>query len=161
MSWSYSGDPADSQLDELRFIIQDTDTGLQLLSDEELGYLIGVWMPKYDSIIYVGAIAAATIARKFATLIDVSADGVAVSTGSLVDRYTKLATMLVDEFKRAGVGAQINIDNVLVGHGTDYSIRPLRFAMDMMDNPSAGVQDFGGWTYDPFVDVDTNWTASP
>lgn len=40
MSWSYSGNPADSTLDKIRFLIGDTDTTDQLLNDEEITYLI-------------------------------------------------------------------------------------------------------------------------
>ncbi len=39
MTWSYSGDPSSSTLDEIRFLIQDTDTTDQLLSNEEITYL--------------------------------------------------------------------------------------------------------------------------
>jgi len=40
MTWSYSGDPGSSTRDEVRFLIQDTDTADQLLSDEEITYVI-------------------------------------------------------------------------------------------------------------------------
>lgn len=40
MTWSYSGDPATSQKDEVRFLIGDTDTKEQLLQDEEIQYLL-------------------------------------------------------------------------------------------------------------------------
>lgn len=40
MTWSYSGDPSQSELDQVRFVIGDTDSGDQLLSDEEILWLI-------------------------------------------------------------------------------------------------------------------------
>ena len=40
MSWSYSGNPADSALDKVRFLIGDTDTTDQLLTNEEINYTI-------------------------------------------------------------------------------------------------------------------------
>lgn len=40
MTWNYSGDPSDSQLDEVRFLIGDTDTTDQLLQDAEINYLL-------------------------------------------------------------------------------------------------------------------------
>lgn len=43
MTWSYSGDPSSSTLDEVRFLIQDTDTTDQLLSNEEINYLIDAY----------------------------------------------------------------------------------------------------------------------
>ena len=36
MTWTYSGDPADNDLDELRFKIGDTDPSDPELQDEEL-----------------------------------------------------------------------------------------------------------------------------
>ena len=40
MSWSYSGNPQDSKLDECRFIIGDTDESAPIMQDEEILYLI-------------------------------------------------------------------------------------------------------------------------
>lgn len=40
MSWSYSGDPASSQLDECRFLIGDTNEESPILQDEEIEYII-------------------------------------------------------------------------------------------------------------------------
>ena len=42
MTWSYSGNPGASDLDHIRFLIQDTDTTDQLFSNEELTYLFNV-----------------------------------------------------------------------------------------------------------------------
>ena len=39
MTWSYSGDPASSDRDAIRFYIGDTDTTLQLLQDEDIDFL--------------------------------------------------------------------------------------------------------------------------
>ena len=38
MAWSYSGDPADSAIDAIRFLVGDTDTNDQLLDDEEISW---------------------------------------------------------------------------------------------------------------------------
>ena len=40
MSFSYSGDPSNSQLDECRFLIGDTDEKNPLFNDEEINYII-------------------------------------------------------------------------------------------------------------------------
>ncbi len=39
-TWTYSGDPTASTLDEVRFLVTDTDQSDQLISDEEILYLI-------------------------------------------------------------------------------------------------------------------------
>lgn len=150
MTFTYSSDPATTPLDELRFTLQDTDPGFPLMQDEELQYLMEQWLPRYDSLIYVAAIAADTVARKFTGIVSVSADGVSVSTSDLAQRYRDMATGLRAEYKAAQVGWAINIDNLLVGSEMDQSIRPLRFGVGLHDNDEAGSQDYGGRSYDAF-----------
>ena len=43
MSWEYQG-PSASDKDEVRFLIGDTDVEDQLLSDEEIQYLVDTWL---------------------------------------------------------------------------------------------------------------------
>lgn len=40
MTWSYSGNPSDSSLDEVRFLVGDTDSADQLVQNEEISYAI-------------------------------------------------------------------------------------------------------------------------
>lgn len=40
MSWSYSGDPSASKLDECRFILGDTNKDSPIMQDEEIQYII-------------------------------------------------------------------------------------------------------------------------
>ncbi len=40
---TYSGDPSSSQLDEVRFLLGDTDTSAEKLADDEITYLLGQW----------------------------------------------------------------------------------------------------------------------
>jgi hypothetical protein len=154
--WTYTNNPAASDLDELRFLIQDTDPDFRLLADNELNYLILRWMPRYDSLIYVGAIAAAVIARKFTGIVTVNADGVSVNTADLAQRYRDMATSLREEYKSIGSEASVDMANVMVGAYKDPSIMPLTFGMRLHDNPAAGQQDYGGWDwlYDYGFEVD-------
>jgi hypothetical protein len=152
VSFTYVG-PDTSDKDEVRFYLQDTDPAFPLLQDAELQWLIDEWMPKYDSLIYVASVSAAVIANKFVGLTSVQADGVSVSVGDLSQRYRDMAAALREQYKAAQIGADINIDNVLVGHSPDPSIRPLRFGVGLHDNPEAGQQDYGGQTADPFLDA--------
>jgi hypothetical protein len=145
--------PDASDKDEVRFYLQDTDPGFPLLQDEEIQWLITEWMPKYDSLIYVASVGAAVIANKFVGLVSVATDGVSVGTQDLAQRYRDMAAALRDQYKAAQIGADINIDNLLIGHSPDPSIRPLRFGVGLHDNPEAGQQDYGGQTADPFLDA--------
>lgn len=40
MSWSYSGNPKESPIDEVRFLVGDTNKNEPILQDEEIQYLI-------------------------------------------------------------------------------------------------------------------------
>ena len=40
MTWSYSGDPANSTNDSIRFLIGDTDTNDRLITNEEIAYIV-------------------------------------------------------------------------------------------------------------------------
>lgn len=40
MSWTYSGDPSSSKIDECRFLIGDTNKSAPIMQDEEIRYLI-------------------------------------------------------------------------------------------------------------------------
>jgi hypothetical protein len=144
MSWSYSGDPSASDLDECRFYLQDTEQARPLLSDEELQFLIDSWAPVKDSNLYAAAVAAEVLAAKFAAEINVTADGINVDQGSLQDKYEKLAASLRDQYKAlyetGGVPSDADMDG-----STDYdsSIPPLQFGIGFQDNFEAGRQNYG------------------
>lgn len=40
MAWTYSGDPSESKLDTVRFLIGDTDADYALLTDEEINFTL-------------------------------------------------------------------------------------------------------------------------
>ena len=146
MTWTYSGDPSASDLDEVRFMLQDTDTTDQLMPDEEIQFVIDKWAGVVGSNIWAAAICAETLAAKFAREVSVSGDGVSVAVQDLQDKYDRLAASLREQHKTfAGSG-----ENGAIGNGTifdttpDASIKPLSFGKGMHDNLRAGQQDWGG-----------------
>jgi len=144
MSFSYSGSPGDSDLDEIRFLVQDTDEEDVLLTDEELDYLITKYMPLYESVYYVSALACETLAARFAREISYSADGVSYQAETLQTKYKQLAEDMRDQYKAAVGGDGPDVGGILWGETFDSSINPLMFATGMHDNYEAGQQDFGG-----------------
>ena len=50
MSWTYSGNPADSPIDECRFLIGDTNEDEPIMQDEEIQYIIDTYGPNYNQI---------------------------------------------------------------------------------------------------------------
>ena len=144
MTWAYSGNPATSDLDQVRFTLQDTDTSFQLLANEEINFLIAFWMPKYDSLTFVAAVCAEVVSRKFAGIVNVSSDGVSVDTSTLSDRFHTSAIRLRDEYRLGAIGV-LDLENLMTATEIDYSIAPLRFGVGLHDNRLIGNQDFGSW----------------
>jgi hypothetical protein len=69
MAWTYSGNPASSSLDEVRFLCGDTDSTNQQISNEEISYLLSEWnSDAYTS----AAFACEAIAGKYSSKSDYS-----------------------------------------------------------------------------------------
>lgn len=144
---TYSGDPNESMLDEMRFKLQDVgEGGLWLLTDVEYQYLLDKWLPRFDSPIGVASVAADTIAARFAGAVSITADGVSVNVGDLSGRYRELAAQLRTEYSSSQLG-EANIDSILADFQPDPSIAPLDFGRGMHDNPEAGRQAYGSYAY--------------
>lgn len=89
MSWTYDN-PTASEKDEVRFIVGDTDTTDQLLTDEEINYLLN----KYDSVNEAAYQAALSIAAKFARLVNISTSKTNISYAQQYEHYKDLAAEL-------------------------------------------------------------------
>jgi hypothetical protein len=61
MSFTYTGDPSNSDLDLIRFLLWDTDETDVLMSDEEYAYMLTTWGNVYEA----GRASAERIAAKF------------------------------------------------------------------------------------------------
>ncbi len=148
-TFSYSGDPSVSLVDEVRFWVQDTNpdsNDFWMLSDEEISYLIDQWLDSSGSVIFVSAVAAEVIAAKFTNEVSVSADGVSVSVSDLQNRYLRLAVQLREQYKNSlsyGAGPFLTGIDGMWSMVRDASIQPLIFGVGFMDNAEAGRQDYG------------------
>lgn len=61
MSWNYSGNPASSPVDELRFVIGDTNSAEPIMQDEELQYLITEYGKNRNMLMYQAFVRTATL----------------------------------------------------------------------------------------------------
>jgi hypothetical protein len=156
MSWSYSRDPSDSDLDAVRFYVQDTDPNDQLISDEEIEFLIAQWTPVYGSNLMVAAMAAEAIAAKFAREVSYSADGVSVGVNELQTKYDALASSLRDQYKQFDIGGGPEVGGVMWSDQPDPLIKPTIWAIGMNDNIRAGQQDFGD-TVPGIPEIEGSW----
>lgn len=105
MSWSYSGDPSTSALDAVRFLIFDTDTTNQLLSNEEINYLLSA----ENNNVYAAAIRAAMrLSANFGRKGSMSVGDLSIDYGSQATFYSGLVAALRRErVLRGGAGAAI------------------------------------------------------
>lgn len=90
MTWNYSGDPSASALDEVRFLMGDTNTNDQQLTDGELNYLI----EESGSNIAAAIKAAESLAAKYARSTSKSIGGVSLSYSERAGKYQALAASL-------------------------------------------------------------------
>ena len=95
MTWSYSGDPASSNLNAVRFLIGDTDTTNQLVSNEEITFMLVQW----NQNTYIAASNAAySLSAKYSGKSDFSRSvgDLSLSTqyGQQAERYGSLAKRL-------------------------------------------------------------------
>lgn len=144
MTFSYSGNPASSNLDEVRFYAQDTDPVDPLLSNEEINFLIGVWKPLYESNIYVASMVCETISAKFAREVAYSADGVSVQATELQQKYNMLAESLRDLYKAEQINGGPDVGGIMFDPVYDPTLKPLIWGVGMNDNFRAGQQDYVG-----------------
>jgi hypothetical protein len=131
MTWSYSGNPGSSKLDEVRFLIQDTDTNDELLSNEEINYLLTA----YSNDAYGAAIASVVaLIAKAARAVEESKSVADLSltrrAGARLQQWESLRKSLeMERFRRFPAAPVVNPNAILPtnegiveGEGTDYVV---------------------------------------
>ena len=87
---SYTGDPASSDKDHVRFLVGDTNEDDELLQDAEIAHLLS----DRDNVFKAAAAAAEAIAAKFSRRVDTDVSKAGIKYSQLQDHYRKLATEL-------------------------------------------------------------------
>lgn len=152
MTWSYSGDPAHSELDQVRFEIQDVRADRALLSDEEITFLIERQRPLYDDPVMAAIHAAEIIAARYAGEVSISADGVSIDSTGLREAYLSMAGQLREQrASLVGVAPEPYAGGMDPAEDRgDAGLAPKEFGTGMTDNPRAGRQDYGSQRGSPF-----------
>lgn len=151
MTFTYSGDPSNSDIDSVRYLIGDTQSSGHLVEDEEIQYAINRWFPKYGTLEWVSAEVLDTLAAKYAREAgSISADGVSVSLAGLREQFTAQADKLRQQHRDSFVGAQADVGGVSPYEGLEPGVKPFSFGTGMHDNRSAGRQDYGGVEFPAF-----------
>lgn len=147
MTFSYSGNPADGNLDAVRFLIQDTNEDLPFLQDEEILWLCALWA-QMEHVYFYAAKAAEAISAKVAREVSVSADGQSLSLSELQEKYRRLAQDLHAQYKELlASGVEIHAGGMTAGEQPDPTIAPFAFGTQMHDIYGAGQQDYGTRNY--------------
>lgn len=127
MTWSYSGDPASSDMDLVRFLCGDTDSAIPLITDEEINYLISVRVSPYIA----ASEACLQIMAKLAKEVDYAIGPEKVSASQRFENYRKLMDM------RKSSNATLNAAPSWNAPDTVYTTKPV-FDIGMHDNGSSG-----------------------
>jgi hypothetical protein len=119
MTWTYSGNPAASALDQVRFITGDTDSTDQLLSNEEIAWLISSRLTAQNAAPYAAEAIAASLARESDSSKSVgdlslsrSLSARAAKFYSLADRLHAMATSFdppIVSFNANAIGAEFYV----------------------------------------------------
>jgi hypothetical protein len=128
MSWTYSGNPGASSLDKVRFEIGDTISTDQLLSNEEINYVLGL----YQDTKIVAMHCCKIISRNFSRQVDYTLGPQSVRASQRAQMYLKQAEKLEKELSSLGGVYLGNIDTLAEEKDEGYP-RPA-FKRDLMNN---------------------------
>lgn len=140
-NWTYSGNPSASAKDSVRFLCGDTDNRDQMLSDEEIEFLVA----RHSSVDHAAAWACRQMASS-PCLVDKSVDGLRISASQRAKALVALATRL--ENSPTGTGWGVFGGGTLISDRRDRAAEddyPLpAFRIGDGDNPAAGNQAGSG-----------------
>jgi hypothetical protein len=106
MAWTYTGDPASSNRDAVRFAIGDTDAGDQQVQDAEIDYLLGL----YPNPLIAGAHACRRLAAKYARQVSKAVGSASLQASDRMRHYADLAELLLAEATGgAGAGSGLTV----------------------------------------------------
>ncbi len=96
MSWTYGGDPKNSDRDKIRLLVGDTDSSNQLVTDEEIDWALD----RESSIFEAAALTAEFVAASFARNPDKQIRDLSVKFSQTISSYRELA----EEYKQRSSG---------------------------------------------------------
>jgi hypothetical protein len=134
MSFSYSGDPSASPLDELRFWIGDTDSTDAQLSDQEVKYLL---RSNNDSVTAAAIEACRRLISKYSRYVDQKTGDIDIKYSQKIGQLEATISHIragMNPVPYAGGISQSDIETV---QDDDDRQGPV-FSLGMMDNPPSG-----------------------
>jgi hypothetical protein len=134
-TWTYSGDPADSDLDHVRFLIGDTNENEQKLQDAEVQFAID----SAANVYVASANCARAIAGRFASRVDERFESIESRFSQAAKGYYDLALRLDQQAKRkSGMGPPlaggISVNDMAAADNDQDRVRP-KVRRDQFGNP--------------------------
>ncbi len=149
MAWTYSGDPANSDLDQVRFLVGDTDTSDQLLLDAEIAWAI----TDQSTLLLAAALCLRTLANKFSKMVTRKVGDVSTSCSDMAKAFaaradeldpngiTKAIALALPSFGGLTISGKADLD------ADSDAVQP-SFSRGMNDYPGGfpdGVNDDDDW----------------
>jgi len=130
MTWTYTGNPGTSRLDEVRFLIQDTNSDEQLLRDEEIEYLIHAYGDPYSAAVAAVVSLIGQASRSVEESKKVADLQLTQKAGARLQQWESLKRHLeVERFRRTPAAPVVNPNAIfptdvakVEGEGTDYVV---------------------------------------
>jgi hypothetical protein len=135
MTFTYSGNPGASALDEVRFLIQDTDSTDPLLTNEEINYLLTAYGDPYLAAISSVTALIAQASRVVEESKKVGDLSLTIKSGARVAQWETLLKYLKQEqFRRNPAAPIVNANVLLPTDERDVEDEGSDFVIGQMDN---------------------------
>jgi len=157
VSFNYA-DPTTSDKDQVRFLLQDTNSSEPFMQDEEINFMLSKWKDRLGSVEYVAAACAEVLAARYAREASISADGVNIGLGVVAQQFRELAASLRQQHKSLLVGGFPDVGGITPYEEQDPNIAPFNFGTGMHDDLAAGRQEYGSrdfYSYNPYEEPGT------
>lgn len=142
MAWTYSGDPSSSSRDHVRFLVGDTDTTAQQLTDAEVTAQLTI----SGGALSAAAALSRALAAKYSRKIDKSIDGLSLQWSQLTKHYLDLAKQLESQGAYSALSSSGGVDGAVYAGGiyqadtaadeVDSSLKQPAFKRDQFPNLS-------------------------
>lgn len=147
--WSYNGDPSDSDINAVRFLVGDTDENRKLLDDREVQYAIN----QQGNHLLAAAALAEHLFGRFVSKGDINVGPVSKSFSKVAELFKKKADQLRDEACKGAIPSfpAINVATKdALAQNTDLTSP--NFSIGLGDNPFAVQlnQSLKGTNFDGF-----------
>jgi hypothetical protein len=136
MAFTYTGDPAGSARDKVRFLIQDTVSADAHLQDEEIAYLLSVWGNNvFDAAIAAAEVISGSYAHKTNYSRSIGDLSISESYGASAAEFRALADRLRQQKDRLYVPiAKINAQSIVSTGEKTVTTYKSDFSTGLMDN---------------------------